>query len=78
MIRLFEASIMNGATLIVKLKQILDKFEATQKILAYVKDEGSNVATCVQTLKAIVSCVNLDTTEPFDGFCFGHMLLKVC
>ncbi len=35
---------MSGATLVVKLKLIFDKFLITQKILAYTKDEGSNFA----------------------------------
>ncbi len=46
--------------------------------MPYVKDEGSNLATYAQALKAIVFCVDLDTTKPFDGYCFGHALLKVC
>jgi hypothetical protein len=46
--------------------------------MAYVKDEGSNLATCVQALKVVVFCVDLDTTKPFDGYCFGHALSKVC
>jgi hypothetical protein len=46
-IGIFEAHDMSGATMVVKLKQILDKFSFAQKILAYVKDEDSNVQTCV-------------------------------
>jgi hypothetical protein len=78
MIGLFEAKITSGVTLVMKFKQILNKFGFAQKILAYVKDEGSNLATCVQVLKVVVSCVDLDTTNPFDGYCFGYMLSKVC
>jgi hypothetical protein len=78
MIGLFEAKVTSGVTLVVKFKQNFNKFGFTQKILAYVKDEGSNLATCVQVLKVVVSCVNVDTTKPFDGYCFGHMLSKVC
>jgi hypothetical protein len=78
MIGLFEANDMNSVAMVVKIKHILNKFGLTQKIMAYVKDEGSNLATYPQALKAIVSCVDLDTTEPFDGSCFGHALSKVC
>ncbi len=42
---------MSGATMVVKLKQIFDKFLVTQKILAYIKDEGSNLQTCIQAFK---------------------------
>jgi len=61
-----------------KVKQIFKKFGLTQKIMAYVKDESSNLATCAQALKAIVPCVDLDKAKPFDGYCFGHTLSKVC
>jgi hypothetical protein len=77
-IGLFEASNVNNVTMVMKLKQILNKFGLTQKIMAYVKDEGSNLATCAQALKAYVFCIDLDTTKPFDGYCFGRTLSKVC
>ncbi len=75
---LFEASNTNGVAMAMKVKQILKKFGLTQKIMAYVKDESSNLATCAQALKAVVSCVNLDKAKPFDGHCFGHTLSRVC
>jgi hypothetical protein len=42
-IGLFEVSNTSGATMAPRLQQLLDKFFLTQKILAYVKDEGSNI-----------------------------------
>jgi hypothetical protein len=77
-IGLFEASNTNGVAMAMKVKQILKKFGLTQKITAYVKDENSNLATCAQALKAVVSCVDLDKAKPFDDYCFGHTLSKVC
>lgn len=64
--------------MVVKLKQILNKFEFTQKIVGYVKNEGSNLQTRVTTPNSIVSCINLNIVEPFDGFYYRHVLLKVC
>jgi len=46
--------------------------------LAYVKDEGSNLQTCDQALKLVVSCGDIGIDEPFDSFCYGHALSKVC
>jgi predicted tellurium resistance membrane protein TerC len=43
MIGLFEAIVTRGVATVVKLKQILDKFGITQKILAYIKNKGSNL-----------------------------------
>lgn len=77
-IGIFEAHDMSGATMVVKLKQILDKFSFTQKILAYVKDEDPNLQTCVQAFKLVVSCGDFGIVEPFNGSCYRHVLSKVC
>jgi hypothetical protein len=77
-IRLIEMSNTSGATMAPSLQQLSDQFFLTQKILAYVKDEGSNLQTYVSALTSIVSCANLAMIEPFDGSCFGHALSKVC
>jgi hypothetical protein len=44
--------------------------------LAYVKDKGSKLQTCVQVLKMVVCC-HFNTSKPFDGYCLGHVLSKV-
>ncbi len=49
--------------MVVKLKQILDKFSFTQKNLVYVKDENSNLQTCVQAFKLVVSCDDFGIIE---------------
>ncbi len=74
-IGLFEAHDMNGATMAMKLKQILDNFSLTQKIMAYVKNEGSNLQTCATTFNSIVSCHHLDMVEhapSFEGMLICH------
>jgi hypothetical protein len=58
-IGLFEANDTNGATMVVKFKHILDKFALMRKIVAYVKDEGSNLQACVQALKELCLVVIL-------------------
>ncbi len=77
-IELFEVFDISGVIMAPRLQQLLDKFFRTQTTLAYVKDEGSNLQTCVNALNSIVLCVNLAMMEPFDGLCFGHALSKVC
>lgn len=42
-IKLFEMFDTCGATMVLKLQQLLNKCFFTQKILAYVKDEGCNL-----------------------------------
>jgi len=77
-IKLFEVSNFSDIAIVPRLQQLLDKFFLTQKILAYVKDEGSNLHTYANALNYVVSCVSLAMMEPFDGSCFGHVLSKVC
>ncbi len=48
------------------------------KILAYIKDEGSNLPTCVQAFKSVMSCGDFGTTKPYDGSFCGHALSNVC
>jgi hypothetical protein len=52
-IKLFEVFDTNGATMALRL-QLLDKFSLTQKILVYVKDEGSNLETYASALNYVV------------------------
>jgi hypothetical protein len=42
-IGLFEVMDISGVTMAPKLKDFLDRFSLTQKIVAYVKDERSNL-----------------------------------
>jgi hypothetical protein len=42
-IGLFEVDDMSGTTMVVKFKHIFDKFALMHKIMAYIKDEGSNL-----------------------------------
>lgn len=60
-----------------KLQQFLDNFFLVQKVVAYVKDEGSNLQTCTTILNLMVSYNMLGMFESFDGFHFGHVLSKV-
>ncbi len=53
---MFEATQIIGQALAKSLKKLLDKYGLRKKIIAYVKDEGSNFKTMIITLKAIVNC----------------------
>jgi hypothetical protein len=77
-IGLFKAHDTSGGTMIIKLKQFLDKFSFTQKKLAYIKYENSNLQTCDQAFKLVVSCGDIAIVDPFYSSCYGHALSKVC
>jgi hypothetical protein len=59
-------------------KSFLAKYELTNKIITYVKDEGTNLNTFVVALTFVVSCATLQIAPPFIGTCFGHLMFKAC
>ncbi len=56
----------------------MDSYALKKKIIAYVKDEQSNLNTMTTTLKSIVSYDMLGLEESFQGTCFGHAFSKAC
>jgi hypothetical protein len=58
--------------------ELLDAYGLRNKIIAYVKDEGSNLNTLNNVLKSIVKCETLGLEETFQGTYFGHVFSKVC
>ncbi len=52
----FEAIEISGQTLAKNLTKVLDNYALKRKIIAYVKDEGSNLNIVITTLKSIISC----------------------
>jgi hypothetical protein len=59
-------------------KVFLAKFNLTDKVIAYVKDEGINLNSFTTALTFIVSCEPLQLPQPFVIFCFGHVMAKAC
>jgi len=75
---LFEAVEIIKHTLIRILIELLDGYGLRNKIIAYVKDEGSNGNTLINALKFVVKCETLGLDESFQGTCFGHVFSKAC
>ncbi len=75
-IGLFEANDTTGQRLAKQLKAMFKKFGLTSKVLCYVKDGGTNLASMTIALKSIISCEALSLLVPFDGACFGHAMNK--
>jgi hypothetical protein len=53
-IGLFETTETTSQTLVKSLIKLLDKYGLRKKIIAYVKDKGSNINVMIIALKAIV------------------------
>jgi len=51
-------------------------FEKYNKIICYVKDEGTHLSTMINVHKQIVYYEKLMILPPFEGVCFGHAHLQ--
>ncbi len=72
-IGLFEAIKTNGQALANNLTKLFDQYGLRNKIIAYVKDEGSNLNIMTIALKYVLKCEVLGLDESFQGTCFGHV-----
>jgi hypothetical protein len=75
-IKLFEALNIYGIILAKIVKPLLRKM--INKIVFYVKDEGSNLGTLESTLSFVVNRGFLDLSKPYVGTCFGHLMSNGC
>jgi hypothetical protein len=57
---------------------LFDQYGLKNKIIAYVKDKGSNLNTMIIVLKFVVECEVLGWDESFQGSCFGHVFFQTC
>jgi len=64
------------ATMANQVNFLLKSFGLLDKIITYVKNEGSNKNTLTNVLKSKFSCSPLQLLTPFVGSCFGHAMLK--
>ncbi len=58
--------------------ELLNKYGLRKKIIAYVKDEGSNFNAMISVLKFVVNCELFGLEKSFQGTCFGHAFSKAC
>ncbi len=75
---LFEAIKTTGQTFAKNLIEFLDEYGFGNKIIAYLKDEGSNLNTLANALKFVVKCETLGLEKNFQGTYFGHAFSKTC
>ena len=60
------------------MKRFLSDFHLTNKVISYVKDEGSNLRTLASALTSVVTCKPLALLQPYPGVCFTHIMSKKC
>ncbi len=64
-IGLFEAIETTSQALVRSLIELLDKYGLKKKIIAYVKDEGSNFNAMTTALKDVINCESFSLEESF-------------
>jgi hypothetical protein len=62
-IGLFETKEIIRQALVQSLKKLFNIYNLKEKIISYVKDEGSNLNAMINALKSIVSCEFLSLEE---------------
>jgi hypothetical protein len=60
------------------LRKDLSEFGLTNKNICFVKDGGSNLKTCADALRGIVSCDSLNQSSGFEGLCIAHIISGAC
>jgi hypothetical protein len=60
------------------MKSLFIQCQLTNKIIVYVKNEGTNLNILVVALTYVVSCAPLQIASPFIRICFGHLMFKAC
>jgi hypothetical protein len=59
-------------------KPLLAQYQFTKKIVAIVKNEGSNLNILELTFLQVVNYEPWQLTSPYVGACFGHAMSKAC
>jgi hypothetical protein len=59
------------------LQALFKKYKLTNKIICYMKDEGTNMFTMTNALKQIVNCEKLGILAPFESVWFWHAFSKI-
>jgi hypothetical protein len=67
---------MFGNAMAIQVNDVFAKHGLNTHVLAYVKDEGNNLATMTSTITFVVSCEVLGLSTPFVGSCWGHVMFK--
>jgi hypothetical protein len=77
-IGLFEANETTRQAMARNLIKLLNQYDLRKKIVAYVKDEGTNLNAMTRALKFVVNCEVLGLEKGFQGTSFSHAFFKAC
>jgi hypothetical protein len=58
----------------IQIHVLLDKFGLLHPVIAFVKDEGTNLSTMAAILHSIIDCETLKILRVYEGTWFGHVI----
>jgi hypothetical protein len=70
----FEAKGISGINLLNQLQALFEEYKLSNKIICYLKNEGTNMFIMTNVFKQIVSCKKMGILAQFEGVCFSHAL----
>jgi hypothetical protein len=73
-VRFFETIDTSRNAMAIQVNDVLAKHGLNTHVLAYVKDEGNNLATMTSTLTFVVFCEVFGLSTPFVSSCWGHVM----
>jgi len=73
---LFEVHDTTRVSMVGQLESSLGKYDLTHHVIAFAKDEGTNLTSMTITLHFINQPLKLQ--KVYEGMCFGHIMSNAC
>jgi hypothetical protein len=77
-VSIFEVAGTSGVALAEVIKWLLNEFGLTDRVLAYVKDDDTNLNMLATSQIFLVKCKSLGIDEPYPKIYFEHVMSKAC
>jgi hypothetical protein len=75
---LFETPNTSIVVVVEEVKVLLVEFNLKNKVIAYVKDKGTNLNFFTTTFTFVMFYESLQLYQPFVTCCFGDVMSKTC
>jgi hypothetical protein len=62
----------------IQFESLLSKFGLLHHVIAFKKNEGSNLIIIAFALHSIIDCQPLKRIKVYEGMCVGHVMFKAC
>jgi hypothetical protein len=72
----FNAKGTSGINIFNQLQVLFEEYKLSNKLICYLKDEGTNMFIKTNVFKQIVNCKKLEILAPFEGVCVTMPFFK--